>query len=461
MKQFLRSCLLVASTIVTAVAQHQIQVDDQPKFANATDSATYVALNEKLRAAFSGNRTEQGEVDSLFTLLRVLREKSVGTIRIFARTPSFTTLDQLRASSSPGEIKHLALEGKHLKKVPPELFRCTNLEALELVNTRIKRMPRQLKQLIKLQSLWIVNNTPRGATKLGTSYSVKTLGLRGNDPRHLPTSYRRYPQLEKLDASACRLTSFPKGIDKAVRLKELMLANNEITLSRGTVVGHLTLEKLELQRNKIERVPADIAQFPKLKRLTLNYNNIRDVDPAIARLQNLEQLAFYQNKLTAIPERLFALRALKEVDFYYNQIERLDDRVANWSNLEVLYLSNNRLVNVPESIGSLTKLNGLYLHNNRISILPESIGKLQQLSEFRVNNNNLTQLPASLLTLASLENLDVSNNRLSQLPPALFDFPRMKIMVLFQNPWDVETREQLPAWAEKLRARDAVVHTGF
>ncbi|MFZ5970586.1 MAG: leucine-rich repeat domain-containing protein [Bacteroidota bacterium] len=460
--RYITSVLLLLFLTTTLFAQHQFWVGEEPVFASSEDSIAFEYVNLKIRETVntSGPRSN---LDSLFQVAATLRTNVIGTVRTFKATVSFVSSEKIpyMTAEEKAAVRHVAIVGKQVRQFPKEVLACKNLEALELANTRIKRLPRQLKNMQRLQSVYILNNTPRGPMHLAKSKTIRTLGIRSNDPSTLPRTYKAMPTLEKLDLAANQLKQFPKRTHQLKYLKELLLSNNQLTLQNDRIKTHPRLEKMELTRNQIQHVPASIARFPALKRLTLNYNQISSVDDAIAQLTLLEQLSFYRNVLPAIPSGVYQLTSLKEVDLYYNQIESIDDRLANWKNLEVLYLSNNKLLRVPEAIGQLTNLMGLYLHNNRLSTLPASIGQLTRLKELRVNNNFLLEVPASLLQIQTLENLDLSGNQITRVPPQLFDYPSLKLLVLVENPWDHETRTTLPQLAEKLRARDAVVHVGL
>jgi Leucine-rich repeat (LRR) protein len=66
--------------------------------------------------------------------------------------------------------------------------------------------------------------------------------------------------------------------------------------------------------------------------------------------------------------------------------------------------------------------------------------------------------PASLLRLTGLEELDISHNYLTDVPEAIFDYPRLKILAMMNNPWNEAVLKLLPAKAEALRAKDVYVH---
>jgi Leucine-rich repeat (LRR) protein len=431
---------------------------ETPLFRSKKDSTEYHQVSQALQRGLRGQANNES-VDSLFKLMRQVSERTViGSHKTYTPSPSFFPFDSLSFLDDYSKITKLSISRSTSTKLPAVVLQCKNLESLELIHTRFSRLPKELRDLSKLKSVYVLNNQPSKRLKLGKNGTVENLVIHGNQPQQLPRSFKKFTNLKRLDLSHHSLASFPKGTSQNKKLKELILSNNAITLAGDKIKPHYALEKLEMQRNKISTVPASIQSFPNLKRLTLNNNSIERVDGAIGRLSHLEQLSFYRNNLKSIPEGVYQISSLKEIDLYYNQIERLDKEATNWVNLEILYLANNKLLALPDDIGKLSRLVELYLHNNRLSVLPETVATLEHLKVLRINNNYLSQLPEGLLNHQGLENLDLSNNQITRLPSTLFDSHRIKLLVLVQNPYDIETQESLPKWAEKLRARQAVVH---
>ncbi|MBX2916883.1 MAG: hypothetical protein KF856_16560 [Cyclobacteriaceae bacterium] len=444
--------LLLLSTIASGQTHRVFSVLEEPQFATVEDSIRYAQVNQAIRKAME-LKTELN--DSLFTEFQLLRSRITGYRSIYNSTTGFITLDSLAHISDKSAIKTLSINNWKSRKLPTAVYACTNLQELELVNTRIKKV-KQLKKLPKLTELYVLNNQPKGKFTVSKTKTLRTMVMRGNKPA-LPRSFAPLVALQRLDLAANRLTNFPAGLSRNKNLKELVLSNNAISnLDQVQVLP--ALEKLELIRNKVEVIPESIKNLNGLKQLSLNYNSIQSVHPAIANLTRLEQLSFYNNKLKAIPEGIYDLPALREIDLYHNEIERVPDRIANLKKLEILYLSHNKLISVTEAIGSLSNLNELYLSDNRLVEIPASLQQLTNLKVLRVNNNRLVITPKSVSSLSLLENLDISGNQLNEIPEGLDNLPALKILVMLNNPWDEPTRKQIAAVTQTLRNKEVVVH---
>ncbi len=459
---FMKYLLLLMISIpfhLACMAQHQFTISEVPIFNSANDSIAYANLQAMLQRTV----TEQPEfkklnADSLRNEMRIITKRGmIGKKKTYHATSSFFPYDSLAFTNKPTQIKMLSLTDVKLKRLPKEVFKCYNLEALELVNTTVRGI-NKLTKLPKLRSIYILNNKQLKPIRLSKTKSLKTFGIRGENPTNCPGSFRKLRNLEKLDLADTKLTTFPTGIKRNKRLKEILLGNNNVTLDDGHMETSKSVEKLELQRNKIKALPASIGGFPNLKKLNLNFNLIEKVSDEIAVLSKLEQLSFYDNKLTSFPDGIYNLTGLKELDLYYNQIERINDRIANLKTLEVLYLSNNKLINLPEAIGSMHNLKEVFVSNNRLSELPGSLNKLHDLKVIRINNNYLTQLPIDLLKLNNLENIDISNNSITELPMEVLSLLKLKLIVIMNNPWDIQSKERLPSFIEQLRNKEVVIH---
>lgn len=443
--------LVLFSLRFSAQAQRTFPVLEEPRFSTANDSVKYAQINLTIRTAM---QQQHPISDSLMEEFSAMRARITGYKRLYKASAGFITLDSLKKLPDKSQVRLVSIASSKSHKLPKEVYNCTQLEELELVNTQIRKV-KHLKRFTSLTGLYILNNQPKNKIRISKTKTVRTVAMRGNTPS-LPRSFAPLAALERLDLASNGITNFPKGLTRNKNLKQLILSNNAITELSLPVLP--TLEKLELIRNKIEHVPESIRNLSGLKQLTLNYNSIRSVAPAIANLSGLENLSFYHNKLNTIPNGVYNLPALREIDLYHNEIERIDERIANLKQLEILYLSHNRIISLPAEIGNLTKLQELYLSDNRLVELPPLLSQLQNLKVLRINNNRLVQAPVSVTHLMLLENLDISGNQINELPNGLDGLPALKILVMVNNPWNETSRHLIPAITRSLRSKSVVVH---
>jgi Leucine-rich repeat (LRR) protein len=437
-----------------------------PRFGNSTSVPVYRSAEDSIKGAqlhalvqqfmFSKEKNAGRRMDSVFRVREEFLKKAVLRYRtVYFATRGYVKLDSLRKMNDFSTVTNVSLEW--VTSLPPEIWNCTNLEVLEIINGRLSKLP-DLSALRKLKIVYLFNNVSKRRLKISPNANITNLTIRGDHPDKLPRSYRNLPALLKLDLEENQLTKFPNGARKNKKLIEFNVQRNLLTL-KGKIKQHPYLQQLGLQNNVIEHVPSSIANFPALKKLNFNSNKIITVDNAIQALQKLEFISFYKNNLPEIPLGVYKLSSLREIDLFHNQIEKLEPEKANWQNLTTLYLSHNKLLDVPETISRFKSLEGLYLWDNRIGKLPKNIGTLQKLKFVRVNNNYLKVLPESLMALKDLEELDCSRNFITHMPPGIFDFRNLKIIAFTNNPWDEESKQFIESKLEELRKRDVYVHS--
>lgn len=411
-----------------------------------------VAVQQKIDDLISQKKFKQKTLDSLMDLQNKLFGKTY-FVTIYEPSRDYILADSLEKVKDLEQVYRVSIYRK--SAIPPIVYQCKNLIALEIINCRLNELPSQLDQLRDLKTVYLFNNTSDGRLKLNKNKHITRLEIRTQQPQNLPKSFKNLSALELLDLSENKLTRFPNSARKNRQLKELNLQRNEITLQHK-IRKHKSLERLALHGNKITVVPASIKNFPKLKKLNFNLNPIEKVHANIGRLKNIEQLSFYNNKLTAIPEGVYDLTSLLEIDLFHNQIEEIGPRFTNWQKLTTLYLSHNKLTALPENIDTLKFLSGIYVWENRIGKLPASVGKMPQLKFLRINHNYLKEIPTSFYKLPNIEEIDFSHNYITNVDQAIFNYPQLKIIAIVNNPWTQSTWEMIKRKTEELRKREGV-----
>jgi Leucine-rich repeat (LRR) protein len=442
--------------LLAFIAQCTYAQDATPVFKTKSDSVKYYTAQDAMRNhnPLSNKRVR---MDSLWEVQQsVLKNGIIGWRYSYRADKSFTSFESLlNKEIEPTAVTKLSITDFEGKKLPEELFTCTNLEELELINSSVQKLPRQLNKLTKLHSVEIYNNQPSKPLRLSKNSTVTFLKIRSNKAGAVPSNFRKFQGLDSLDLCRNFLTKFPE-IHQNKNLRQLVLSENNLTLENDRITPSKSLQTLYIRRNKITTVPDAIGNFTALKKLSFNYNEITDIKDGIAKLHNLEELSLYQNKLAVIPKGLYELSNLKVIDLYYNQIERIDDPIANLKKLEILYLANNRIYFLSDNIGALSSLRELYLHHNRVSYFPTSLSKLTNLRVLRFNDNSFAAFPDPILSLSNLENIDMSRNRLQSIPPDFGSYQKLQLLIMTENPW--EDKDTITALARKMRSNGTLVH---
>jgi Leucine-rich repeat (LRR) protein len=427
-----------------------------PVYKSKSDSIRLEEIQQLIRVHLKRNPVNENKIDSLMDLrTRISDEVIVSYRRIFKPSSDFFPDDSLKYITDYDKITRVSVSGKN--QIPESVYRCKNLEEIELVNTSVRILPPELNTMPKLRSVVIHNNKIKRALRLSKNENITALTIRTDNRKTIPSSFRKLTGLTKLDLAENGITKFPNGGRHNKNLQELNLQRNNITL-RNRIKRHPYLERLALQKNIIQHVPASIKNCSNLKKLNFNSNRISSVSNSIKALSKLEQLSFYDNHLKAIPEGVYKLNSLREIDLFHNQIEKLEPAISNWQSMVTLYLAYNKILELPENISELKLLEGLHVWDNRISKLPARIGDIRTLKFLRVNNNYLKYLPPSVLNLDNLEEIDISDNYITSLPEEFFNYKNLKILAIVNNPWDEKTRSLLHSKVNALREKEIFVH---
>lgn len=454
----LSSFLLPAEGLLFAQLRSTANSLRIPIYKSASDSIRLREIDTQINTIRSTAPGQIKKLDSLISLYKKVFAAAIkGYRNIYFPAKDHISLDSVLQMKDISGVKKISIHDYPHAEVPDVIFRCKNLESLQIINTGIGRLPRALNQLTHLQSIKIYNPKIKRRIKLGENHHVKTLVIRSDNPRTLPRSYRYFVALERLDISGNGLKRFPMGARHNPRLRELNLQNNKLTLKQK-LKKHPFIETLALQHNEIRHVPKSIRSFSNLRKLSFNYNRISRVHPHIRYLDKLQDLSFYHNELSAIPSGVYGVKSLRAIDLFYNKIDTVESRIRDWKNLTVLYLSHNEIRSLPASIGELPLLEGLYLWENRLETLPQELGALKDLRSLWVNNNQLRELPTSLFELSKIEELNLSHNHLTGLPESIFSFTQLKMLSLINNPWDERTSIYIQRNVPALRARNIFVH---
>ena len=124
----------------------------------------------------------------------------------------------------------LALSGRNLTEIPPEIAQLTSLQILVLKNNQIREIPEALAQLTSLQILVLNNNQIREIPEaLAQLTSLQRLYLSYNQIREIPEALAHLTSLQYLHLSDNQIREIPEALAHLVNLKRLFLENNPIT----------------------------------------------------------------------------------------------------------------------------------------------------------------------------------------------------------------------------------------
>ena len=182
------------------------------------------------------------------------------------------------------------------------------------------------------------------------------------------------PNLRRLDAYSCALSSIPEDISVCKHLEHCGLHSNELVHLPDSLFACDRISWLSLNMNKIESVPESIGNLKGLKRLSLHQNRLRALPASIAECLQLEALSLHGNHLTSgsLPDSMALLENCCRLSLYENrELGSVPDGVCGMRGLKELWLYDCGLTSLNEKIGELSDLKKLWLDRNPEMVLDD------------------------------------------------------------------------------------------
>lgn len=255
---------------------------------------------------------------------------------------------------------------------------CSRLSELGLSSNRISSI--SASAFVHLVDIRDVNLSDNLLTTLPDNVftsqtNLTTLDMSLNPFHDIPVElFRPLENLERLYLSYANLNAINnRWFTSNVRLNDLNLASNRISVSGDSFVGLEGLKALNLAYNAINEIPsATFAPLKNLQHLHLSGNNITALhEDSFPDLANLETLDIDRNPIVTIRDGAFRglgnLRVLTMSNCRLQQL--LSNSFADLRNLSVLSLDFNRIEELPQSVFDLPHLKHLGLWNNRLKTL--------------------------------------------------------------------------------------------
>lgn len=197
------------------------------------------------------------------------------------------------------------------------------------------------------------------------------------------------------------LNQFPLELLKEEGLQYLerlfMMRNSLTTLPENIAQKLPNLVELYLHSNNIIMVPGAIGSLVKLQNLDLSDNALTIICPEIGQLKSLRHLRLASNKLAFLPAELGNLKELQILDISTNHLTSLPETLHLCLSLEILTADKNKLWCLPRQVCQLPNLNELSVAGNHLLFLPIDLGRSRELQYIYVDNNiHLSGLPSYL-----------------------------------------------------------------
>ena len=173
--------------------------------------------------------------------------------------------------------------------------------------------------------------------------------------------------------------------------------------------------ELDLNNCGINKIPLGLFELIRLKVLVLNNNEISDLS-GLKILKNLEYLDISHNKISSL-DALEGISSLEYLNASHNSIETIDP-IKKLDKLRYLHLGNNIISSV-SPIRNLRRIEYLNLWGNQIHDI-SALKYLENLIELDLHSNLIREL-SPIGNLKSLTNLNVKMNVVLDTPPEILN----------------------------------------
>ena len=190
----------------------------------------------------------------------------------------------------PGQITHLACLMFNIDNDDPKTASVGLNQFLELVQSGDLKYVKH----INLDG-WHLKSFPEPMLELK---SLKTLSLSHNLLKTLPESIGDLNTLEKLYLNGNQLNFLPESIGNLKSLQILNLMSNNLSSLSDSIGNLISLKELNLHYNRLRALPESIGNLNSLKKLCLFNNNLTTLPESISRLKEL--LYIYIGKKSSI-----------------------------------------------------------------------------------------------------------------------------------------------------------------
>ena len=170
-------------------------------------------------------------------------------------------------------LEKMQFSGNLLKAIPEEIGCCINAVLVDFSCNAIEELPPSLAQCVNIEVLHFGSNKiPAIAPEIFSSLvKLREVQLFKNKITVVPAEIGFLTQVERISLSGNNLKTLPEEIGSCTALQELYLANNAKFSSLPSSAGHLRrLQELVLRKcPALKQLPASVADLEELRELDL------------------------------------------------------------------------------------------------------------------------------------------------------------------------------------------------
>lgn len=247
-------------------------------------------------------------------------------------------------------MKELNYSGQEIN-IWPKLSSYEEIVYIDISSTNIAELPE-----------WIYDLT-----------ELEVLNLHDTRIMHIDSRIGCLKKLKKLDISGTQIKQLPKDIRKLNNLMELYAYDMELIESDFDEILPDSLIWLDISNTKIHQIPSNIFKMKKLKLLNVSKTEIEKLTEEVENLLDLEMLNISRTKIRGLPAQIGNLQNLQTINASSSRLEELPIEIGNAISLRKIMIDYTRVTSLPDVFCNLNKLQLLNLSGLYLDHIPQSL----------------------------------------------------------------------------------------
>lgn len=210
-------------------------------------------------------------------------------------------------------------------------------------------LSKNLKKIKKLNKLYVIdlnsNKVDSIPEDISTFQNLMYLKSVNNGLKKLPETMGACKTIKSLVLHHINIDSLPKGFKNLGSLTELEIQINhaESFDIKNELSGLYNLKSLMLYKTNLKRFPIGLDKNVKLKEIIMVDCGLKQIDSSFSLMNSIQILILNKNNFKEFPKEILELKTLKELSLRNNKLMSLPEELSNIRSLEILDISGNNI----------------------------------------------------------------------------------------------------------------------
>lgn len=205
---------------------------------------------------------------------------------------------------------------------------------------------------------------------------LEVLNIHDTRITHIDSRIGCLKSLKKIDISGTQIKQLPKDIRKLNNLMELYAYDMELVESDFDEIFPDNLIRLDISNTKIHQIPSNVYKMKKLKLLNISKTETEKLAGEIENLVDLEMLNISRTKISRLPVQIGNLQNLQTISASFSRLEALPFEIGNAISLRKIMIDYTQVMSLPDVFSNLNQLQLLNLSGLCLDYIPQSLVNL-------------------------------------------------------------------------------------